>query len=153
MYMWSRLPGIRWIVIPRPPGGDLPNALLMTSSKARWQEGSDGQFRLVSTEESFNRPNHIPRPKLRVTPTVAWERKMNGRWKFVAYPGEDQIHVGWQPVHNGGWKSVYLTKEEMKMIVVPRRHSRAAMSSEAYRTSSVDTRSYPSIRDRIFSFI
>ncbi|XP_035672996.1 uncharacterized protein LOC118413576 [Branchiostoma floridae] len=111
--MWYRLPDKRWIVIRRPFDGDLANAMLMTSIKARWREGPDGQFRMVSTDEPVNPRCHIPRPKLRVTPTVAWERKMDGKWKVVPYPGEDKIHVGWEYIiSTGGWVSVYFTKEE-----------------------------------------
>ncbi|XP_078576766.1 uncharacterized protein LOC144862269 [Branchiostoma floridae x Branchiostoma japonicum] len=119
--MWYRLPDKRWIVIPRPfDGDDLANAMLMTSIKARWREGPDGQFRMVSTDEPVNPRCHIPRPKLMVTPTLAWERMMDGKWKVVPYPGEDKIHVGWEYiVSTGGWESVYFTKEELKMIVVP----------------------------------
>ncbi|XP_019641240.1 PREDICTED: uncharacterized protein LOC109482839 [Branchiostoma belcheri] len=85
--MWHKLPDGRWIVIPRPPGGELANAMLMTSIKARWREGPDGQYRMVSTDEPvIGQPINIPRPKLRVRPTVAWERKMDGGWRVVHYP-------------------------------------------------------------------
>ncbi|XP_078664778.1 uncharacterized protein LOC144907513 [Branchiostoma floridae x Branchiostoma belcheri] len=119
--MWHKLPDGRWIVIPRPPGGELANAMLMTSIKARWREGPDGQYRMVSTDEPvIGQPINIPRPKLRVRPTVAWERKMDGGWRVVHYPGDDKIHVGWEPIRtHPGWKSLHFTKEELKMIVVP----------------------------------
>ncbi|KAI8499666.1 hypothetical protein Bbelb_227170 [Branchiostoma belcheri] len=119
--MWHKLPDGRWVVIPRPPGGELSNAMLMTSIKARWREGPDGQYRMVSTDEPvIGQPINIPRPKLRVRPTVAWERKMDGGWRVVHYPGDDKIHVGWEPIRtHPGWKSLYFTKEELKMIVVP----------------------------------
>ncbi|XP_066276475.1 uncharacterized protein [Branchiostoma lanceolatum] len=121
--MWYRLPDKRWIVIPRPFEGELSNALLMTSNKVRWQEWSDGQFRIVPIDEPVNPRCRTPRPQVRVrTPSVVWERKMNGRWRVIPFPGEDQIHVGWEYIstpEESGWDSVYFTKEELKMIVVP----------------------------------
>ncbi|KAI8499667.1 hypothetical protein Bbelb_227180 [Branchiostoma belcheri] len=117
MLMWYSLPGGRWIVIPAPSSGALANSTLITSPKARWQEGPDRQYRMVSTDEPvIGQPINIPRPKLRVRPTVAWERKMDGGWRVVSYPGDDKIHVGWEPSY-GEWKSVYCTKEELNSIV------------------------------------